>query len=314
MTTWYPVEAKSPMFEGLDDVHVVFHGINKSGSKAMASVLRRALFHEDRPDDIISHYHVSPPIALEDFREQIENLSGRFVAVGHYLYGSLRPSPRRLWVTQFRHPLPRLVSQYNWHKNQHLRQHGTLDGFFKFSKYIYNGRGTARSQIMQLGRGFGRFGESDAKMSLSGESLYEMTIEAIERDFTAIALAERFEESIFTFAALLGIDAVDPWVADDRNVGRPPVEELTAAERDLVREVYHWDYRLYDWAVERFKEQCSRIEFGPSLAHYKEACAGQYKDRLLGDNADDAVSRWLTGRWRRENPEPSVTQQVIEGP
>jgi hypothetical protein len=84
---------------------------------------------------------------------------------------------------------------------------------------------------------------------------------------------------------------------------------LTVAERGLVREVYHWDYRLYDWALQKFEEQCSKIDFGPGLAEYQRACSGQYKDRLVGDSADDAVARWLTGKWRRENPatpEPSA--------
>lgn len=313
MTEWYPVEAKSPLFAGLDDVQVAFHGINKSGSKSMASVLRRALFREKRANDAVSHYHLKPTIPLDEFRDLIDSKKGRFLAVGHYLYGYLRPVPRRIWVTQFRHPLPRIVSAYHWLKNKHVKEHGTPEGFYSFSKFVYGSRGTAHSQIMQLGRGFGRYGESDAKMSLSGETLFELTIEALERDFTAIAIAERFEESIFTFAGLLGINSVDSWLADDRNKGRPPVDELTVAERDLVREVYHWDYRLYDWALKKFEEQCSSLEFGPSLQRYKKACSSQYKDRLVGETADDAVARWLAGRWRESNPESSVTQKVLEG-
>lgn len=312
MTEWYPVEAKSPLFEGIDDVPVIFHGINKSGSKSMASVLRRALFHERRMDEDLSHYHMKGEIPLPEYRDLVESKSGRFLAVSHYLYGYLRPAPRRMWVTQFRHPLPRTVSAYHWLKNKHQKAHGTAEGFYSFSKFVYSTRGTAHSQIMQLGRGFGRYGESDAKMSLSGKTLFELTIEALERDFTAIAIAERFEESIFTFAALLGIKSVDSWRADDRNKGRPPVEELSVAERDLVREVFHWDYRLYDWALQKFEEQYSKIEFGASLDRYREDCSGQYKDRLVGDSSDDAVARWLTCKWRREHPEPSVTQRPIE--
>jgi hypothetical protein len=298
----YPVDARSPMFEGLDDVQFVFHGINKSGSKSMASVLRRALIQEKRADEDLSHYHCKPAIPIEEFRSRVEAKDGRSMVVGHYLYGYLSPRPRRIWVTQFRHPLPRIVSAYHWLKNKHIAARGTAEGFTSFSKFVYASRGVTHSQVMQLGRGFGRYGESDAKMSLSGEMLFELTIEALERDFTAIAIAERFEESIFTFAGLLGIKAVDSWRKDERNKGRPPIDELTVAERGLVREVYHWDYRLYDWALQKFEEQCSKIDFGPSLAEYQRACSGQYKDRLVGDSADDAVARWLTGKWRRENP------------
>lgn len=312
MTDWYPIEAKSPLFEGLDDVPVIFHGINKSGSKSMASVLRRALFREKRMDEDLSHYHLKGGISLEEFRDRIESKTGRYLAVGHYLYGYLRPAPRRIWVTQFRHPLPRIVSAYHWLRNKHINARGTAEGFYSFSKFVYASRGTAHSQVMQLGRGFGRYGESDAKMSLSGETLFELTVEALERDFTAIAIAERFEESIFTFAGLMGLKVVDAWRKDDRNKGRPLVEELTVAERDLVREVFHWDYRLYNWALKKFEEQCSMIEFGPSLDRYREDCSGQYKDRLVGDSSDDAIARWLSGRWRSKNPEQSVTQLPLD--
>lgn len=307
MTKWCPVEANSPMFEGLDDVPVIFHGINKSGSKSMATVLRRALLHETRMDDDLSHYHMKGEVSLEGLRNMIQGKSGRYLAVGHYLYGYLPPAPRRIWVTQFRHPLPRIISVYRWLKNKHFIAHGTTAGFYDFSKFVYQSRGTAHSQIMQLGRGFGRYGGSEAKMSLSAENLFELTIEALERDFAAIAIAEHFEESIFVFASLLGIRGVDPWTKDDRNKGRPPIEDLTIAERDLVREVFRWDYQLYDWALKKFKEQCSRIEFGPSLERYKEECCGEYKDRLVGNSSDDAVARWLARRWRTANPGPSVT-------
>ena len=313
-TDRYAVDATSPMFDGMDDMQVVFHGINKSGSKAMASVLRRALIHAKRPDEDLSHYHCKPPVSLDEFRSRVEAKPGRSLVVGHYLYGYLRPQPRRIWVTQFRHPLPRIISAYHWLKNKHIAARGSAEGFYSFSKFVYSSRGVAHSQVLQLGRGFGKYGESDAKMSLSGENLFEMSVEALERDFTAIAIAERFEESIFTFAGLLGLETVDAWRKDDRNKGRPPIEELTVAERGLVREIYHWDYKLYDWALKRFDEQCSKIDFGPGLAEYAKACSGEYKDRLVGESADDAVARWLTGKWRRANDTPKAQSADIAQP
>lgn len=83
--------------------------------------------------------------------------------------------------------------------------------------------------------------------------------------------------------------SVIPWVADTRNKRRRLVDELTQAQRDLIREVYHWDFELYDYALKRFAEQNSGIDFGPSLERYKEACAEQYRDRLIGSSADDAM-------------------------
>ena len=293
MTERFPVEANSALFEGLDEVHVVFHGINKSGSLAMANVLRESLIAAGREDDVLSHYHFPGVMPLEQYRAMIEAKHGRFFAVAHYLYGFLRPAPRRIWITQFRHPLPRLVSAYTWLKNKHIQRNRTAEGFPKLTEYIRNGRGITHSQIVQFGRGYGRFKDSPARKRLPPSVLYELSVEAIEREFTAVGIAEKFEESIFCFAALLGVPSVAPWVTDNRNEGRRPVEELSQNQRDLIREVYHWDFELYDWALRKFDEQNSRIKFGPSLDAYKAACSGQYKDRLVGSSADEAVQRWL---------------------
>jgi hypothetical protein len=291
VTDRFEIQATSPMFEGLDDVHMVFHGINKSGSLAMANVLREALTHAGREDDILSHYHFPGVMPLDEYRALVEAKRGRFFAVGHYLYGFLRPTPRRIWVTQFRHPLPRLVSAYSWLKNKHIKRNRTSEGFPRLTEFIRKGRGTSYSQVMQLGRGYGRFGDSAVRKKLPPRTLYELSVDAIDREFTAIAIAERFEESIFCFAALLGLPSVAPWAADSRNNGRRPVDELTQAQRDLIREVYHWDFELYDYALKRFAEQNARIKFGPSLGKYKAACSGEYKDRLIGASADDAMAK-----------------------
>jgi hypothetical protein len=311
MTKWYPVESKSSLFDNLEDVQVVFHGINKSGSKAMSDVLRRALSHGNRSHDALSHYHMNPRISLEELRDIVDNKRGRVLVATHNLYGYLRPRPRRIWATQFRHPLPRVLSVFHWLKKAHVRKHGTAEGFYTFPKFLHASRGLAHSQVTQLSRGFGRYSLSENKKRLPAETLYEMSIEALERDFTAIGIAERFEESIYTFAALLGIVEVESLLPDDRNKGRPFIDTLTQAERDLVREIYHWDYRLYDWALKKFEDQCSRIEFGPSLQQYKKDCSGQYKDRLIGSSADDAVARWLTQHWREGHPEPKRSQPKI---
>ena len=291
------MEASSSIFERLGDVPVVFHGINKSGSLTMADVLREAMLAAGRESDILSYYHLPGGMPLDEYRRLIEAKRGRYFAVAHYLYGYLRPSPRRIWITQFRHPLPRIVSAYTWIKNKHVRRNRSAEGFPTLSEFVRSGKGIAHSQILQFGRGYGRYKDSRAKKRLPPEALYEISVEAIERDFTAIGLAERFEESIFCFAALLGLPSVVPWMMDTRNKGRPPVDELSQEQRDLIREVYHWDFELYDWALKRFEEQNSRIEFGRSLEAYKVACSNQYKDRLVGTSADEATAKWLDVRF-----------------
>jgi len=293
MTERFPVQANSPLFQDLDNVHVVFHGINKSGSLAMADVLREGLIAAGRAQDAVSHYHMPGVLPLDEYKALIESRSGRFLAVAHYLYGFLPPAPRRIWVTQFRHPLPRIVSTYIWQKKKHIKRHKSADGFPRLSDYVRDSHGVRHSQVIQLGIGYGRFKSSAEKRKLPPKVLFELSVEAIEREFSAIGIAENFEESIFCFAALLGIPSVVPWVTDRRNIERRPVDELSQNQRDLIRDVYQWDFELYDWALGKFAEQMSRIDFGPALEAYKAACADQYKDRLLGTSADDGVNRWM---------------------
>lgn len=283
MTERFAVEVKGPLFADLDGTHVVFHGINKSGSLAMAGVIGEAMQHAGRGEDFFSHYHMSL-VPTEVYRDLVAARTGRFFAVGHYLYGSMRPAHRRIWITQFRHPLPRAVSAYQWLKNKHVGQHGTAEGFPELSDFVRQTRGIAHSQVIQFGKAFGRFRDSEARRLLPPKVLYELSVEAIERDVTCLGIAEHFEESIFCFAALCGLPNVAPWQRDTRNKGRTPVDELTEAERDVIREVYQWDFALYNWALRRFREQNARIAFGPSLQRYKAACEGQYnRDRLLSD-------------------------------
>lgn len=291
MNERFAVEARGAPLDRGPDAGIVFHGVNKSGSLAMAKVIGEGLAHEGRGDEFLSHYHRGAGVAPEAFRARVEARTGRFVAVGHGLHGMLRAAPGRVWVTQFRHPLPRVVSAHQWLKRKHEKAHGTAAGFPDLAGFVRAGGGVAHAQVAQFAR---RPGDPPGRLGLAPEALYERSVEAVERDMACIGIAERFEESIFCFAALCGIGSVVPWTRDNRNRGRPLAGALAQADRDLIREVYAWDFALYDWAVARFEAQVAQIVFGPSLCAYEAACADQYRDRLAP--GEDGAPPLASGR------------------
>ena len=257
---------------------VVFLGINKSGSLAMAEVLREAFQFERRDSEFISHYHqgkysVDMPALVAAAP------AGRGFVVGHALYGALRPAANRIWVTQFRHPLPRTISCYHWLKRKYETKEEKP--YLSLREFVERSRGISHSQIAQFGLGNGPCRTSRHK-SLKAQDLLDISIDVLHSNFSLIGIAEYFEESIFAFAAACGIGSVAPWARDTRNKGRKPVSDLEPDEVKLIEEYYAADYKLYAHALAIFKQQTASLDFDPqTLRLYQDACKTQYNDRIL---------------------------------
>jgi hypothetical protein len=263
----------------LGRVQIVYHGVNKSGSMAMANAMGEAYRWAGREDEFVCHYRIR--CTDEEFRARVDAMNGaKAFIVDHYLFGALAPAPNRIWVTQLRHPLPRILSFYQWLKNKHLANGGTEDDFPSLHDFVVEGKGKRHSQIAQFGTGYGR-NKDLRNRRIAPADMLNIAMDAIEGGIYALGIAEYFEESVFVFAALAGIESVAPWVRDNRNKGRPLANEISEAEKSLIEEVYECDYKLYAFALERFREQNSRLGFGESLQRYREACRGQYKDRIV---------------------------------
>ena len=268
---------------------IIYHGVNKSGSLVLSNVLRAGYQAAGREGEFHSRYHKAiRPKSLDAFIRIADEAREPGFFVSHNLWGALRASPDRIFITQFRHPLPRIVSAYHWLKNKHerarqedpsLRPYPSLEDFVKRSK------GVRHSQVAQFAAGYGANGMK-ARKQLTAKQLLPLAKDAIHSGVYAVGLAERSEESIFMFAHLCGLPRVPGWRRDERNRNRPHVSQLRPEEIELIQEVFAREFRFYHWVVERFEEQLSHFEFGPSLERYKAACEGQYKDRLLWPGKD----------------------------
>ena len=282
----YPVHV-----EGLDNLHrarrqIVFHGINKSGTLALTRVLRNAYYRADRANQFLTTYGVVS--GVDRLREIIGASSGHAFFMAHYLYGSYRVRPRRqVLVTQFRNPLPRARSCHQWLTDRHGVE-------ATFEEWLIATRGLEYTQMQQFAIGYGP--DAPDWQGMSGEEMFERAVANIERDVAWFGLAERFEESIFTMAALCGLEKVPAWRRDDRNAQRPLVEAWEPGQVELAREVLAWELRLYEWAVTKFEERAGQLTFDASLGDYREACRDEYKDRLdaKGESVHSDLSVALT--------------------
>jgi hypothetical protein len=258
---------------------LVFHGINKSGSMCLANVLRSAYIMASRREEFYCHYH-DQRYAFDDLLRRIELATGPSLYISHYLYGALHTGPQHLFLSMFRHPLPRVVSGYQWLKNKFVQEGGAAEDFQSLEEFVEKGQGLIWSQIAQFGIGYDP-AVRKKQWTLSLEETYECCLRNIERDLHWFGIAELFEETIFILTAICGISSVPAWEKDVRNPGRALARELSLADQQMIRHYYRYDFELYDRMLATFKERLSRLQFGGDFADYKVACAGEYKERLL---------------------------------
>lgn len=260
------------------ETQILFHGVNKSGSLAMATAMRDAYSFAERSGEFYAHYF-QPRLNLDEYLQEVQRREGHHFFVAHYLYGAIPPSANRIFVTQFRHPLPRILSCYNWLKRLHDKK-GHAKPFPTLDEWVERTKGIKHSQIAQFGIGFDRRAVHRRTM-LTPENIFEICIAALEREVLFFGIAEQFEESVFLFAALCRLRHVVPWVRDQRNPGRMHSTGVAPASRGLIQDVFEYDFKLYAHALEIFNHRIASINFGPDLAGYKQACLSQYNDRIL---------------------------------
>ena len=265
------------------DSKIIFHGVNKSGSLCLADVMLEAYTAEGRKAQFHSHYHTRG-IPFAGFYARTNETPPPAFFVGHQLFGNvdLRDSAA-VMITQFRHPLPRMISCHAWLRRKQIAETGSAEGFPDFATFIKEGAGKSHSQIVQF---CADCGEDKRRLitKLSTRELFERSIENIERDVTFAGIAELFEESIFAVAHLCGIHRVPAWKRDERNAGRPAVSTLSPADVELLEDRYRYDFELYAWARKRFANLLAQIKIGGDIDAYRQACVSEYKDRLLTDD------------------------------
>jgi hypothetical protein len=270
----FRVAVSCPAIPVAGDRQVVFHGINKSGSLAMANVIVQAYHDARRANDVFSVYH-GIPHELDRFIPIIQNSSGHAFFVAHYLFGAVDLGPDALWVTQVRHPLQRTLSVHGWLKRGWEKKHGNLDEFPGLREWVLGTRGRQQTQMAQLAVGFGD-GYRQRVSEMGSAVMREAALEVLERDFAWFGVAELFEESIFGLAHLCDLPEVPPWEQDTRNRWRQPLAEVDEETIALIHETMADEMAFYEAALALFRRRVEGADFGPSFDAYKARCLPEY--------------------------------------
>jgi hypothetical protein len=279
VTELFPVEVTAPNLPIAGDRPVVFHGVNKSGSLAMANVMRDAYDAAGRSDEFVSHYHDRPQ-DFDEFAQAVQHAEGHAFFVAHYVYKRVAVPPKALLVSQVRHPLPRALSVYGWLKRNRLKRYGTLDGFPDLRAWAISTKGKRQTQMAQFAVGF-EDGWQPKLEAMPPHDVCATALENLQRDFFWFGLAELFEESIFTLAHVSGLVVVPAWAKDTRNRWRQSLASTNDDTLAFIREVFAYEFQFYECAVQLFEERLATVDFGPSFYAYKDRCRSEYGERLL---------------------------------
>jgi Sulfotransferase family len=260
---------------------VAFHGVNKSGSLALANVLKEAYRVAGRSDQFISHYHRVIP-SLDALIAAIMAQDGKpAFFVSHALYKAFDADTADVsHVSLIRHPIPRIVSCYQWMKNKYIQREKTDKGYPTLEKFIQKKSTRGHFQNVQFAIGFCPR-RSDLLKELTERQIFDRAQKALLQDFAWFGIAEYFEETIFSFALMLGLGQVPVWKRDNRNANRSLVTDLDPNILGLIEEKLMWEIDFYNFARDVFLERIQALKFGGSFDSYRKACVGEYKDRLL---------------------------------
>ena len=265
----------------LRDRKIVFHGINKSSSGSLAKVLGGAYRDAGRRAELHTHYRNGDVKDVTQLKRLIETLPAPGLFVGHYLYGCF-DLPRDMYsvVSVFRHPLPRTISIHQWLKRKAAKAGGNAAAFPSLEEWVRRNGGKSKSQMIHFAAPFDA-ARIEVIARHTAPELLAMAKENVERDVACVGMAEYFEETIFLFAHLCGLNSVRPWHRDNRNTGRTMAWDIPQSTQDLIRDVYSCDFEFYEWIKQRFTTQVQAAGIAGDIAAYKAACAAQYKDRLV---------------------------------
>lgn len=230
--------------------------------------------------------------------------------IGHFMYGVHRePELARFLAPTVEHgvflrdPVRRVVSHYNYMIGSthpiHLQlidQHPTLESFLD---HIW-----ARNLQSYFLVG----------ASLAPVLTERLALDALSRNFNAVGLVERFDESVILFAWRFGWRL--PYYVPPRNTTKPAPGRIHAGDLDArlvarIREANSCDQAVYDRALEQFDAQCAQVpNFAEKLARYRGAptlrrcaAAGQADLRPDAPASTGPASPWLRRpRWRSPQP------------
>lgn len=261
---------------------VLFHGVNKSGSLACATVLQRAYSAHGRQEDYMCRYFGIPDsieAALATFAKKRELPARHALLIDHNLVGRSVEFPGAPYITLLRSPVRRMLSCYFWIKKHAPDQLRERD----FSTWLEEA-GLAYSLVFQFAcfAGAGKDVKLDVQ-KLAPETVKQMAEDWFDENVVLFGIAEQFEESLFSLAGGLGLPSIPLWQPDKRNALRPPWERLSPDLIAYIEEVVAYDIDFYEERVRRLQPGFMRLNETPAFATYKRACSAMRQAQESSD-------------------------------
>jgi hypothetical protein len=250
-----------------DSSRVLFHGVNKSGSGALARILREGFIDKGIGNTFLSPYFGFPK--QSEFSRFIEHTKSPVFLLDHYLYKSFNDHNFQRF-SMIRSPLARILSVYGWLKKGYVKEGKDVSGF-TLEHFIEKTKRKKHLQYIQFAVGYSE-GYKELLFKASPDALLEMAITNVENDFLMIGTADLMEELLFIILDLYGVDAIGHWTPDTRNLDRPALGTLDQRMTDYIKTEHKNDFVFYDYVSEKFRRQLRNFEFLGDFFEYKKSC------------------------------------------
>lgn len=279
----FPLDSiRSDRQPGLDNAPVVFHGVNKSGSLTMASVLRNSFALRKEDDRFMCRYMSIPDTREEAIRRMVGDEGRNRMLIDHALVGMEKQVPGARMITMLRHPIRRAISAYYWHQSRHPEKVMGRD----LLNWVRM-EGKQHSQVRQFA--FDHFSkrERNAIRNRGIAEIVNLAMAYFDDNIAWYGITEMFDESVLSLHWELGFDRVGADISDTRNKDRPAYlhrditdGEFGAANMTISRAYYDeleqllgFDIVFYEMMKRRFRKYLAGFEMDAALQAYREAKA-----------------------------------------
>jgi hypothetical protein len=264
----------------LRDTPIAFHGVNKSGSLAMATVLKNSFALQNAGNRFMCRYMSIPETRDEAIKRIVNDNGSNQILIDHGLVGLEKKAPSVKMITMLRHPIRRIISAYYWLSTHHPE---SVMGRDLLNWVRLEGR--HHSQIRQFA--FDHFSPQE-RGRIVGRSISEITRRALdyfEDNIAWFGITEMFKESTLALHWELGLDQIGKGMVDDRNKDRPTYlkKEITNGDFDhthtSISKAYYeeleqylaFDIVFYEVMKRKFRSYLADFEMDSALNCYKES-------------------------------------------
>ena len=201
------------------------------------------------------------------------------VVLGHFLFSENLhgdyPRPYT-YISVLRDPVERVISNYYYiRKRPNSRFHETVaSGATSLEEFVRSGAEPYNFNAQT--RFLAGAGENVPSSEVTAATL-ELAKENVEKHFTAIAITERFDESLMLLRHKLGWSWPFHLGAQKVNADKPNRGAIPASAIEAIEEANQLDRELYRWSVARLDDHiASRGEaFTRELARFRQLCGSE---------------------------------------